>query len=57
MNGDQTLINSPLMEERETVPARFKVSATGMTSIDLVPEDGGASINFDHANWVDLELQ
>jgi len=53
---DKELFSSPLMEKGD--PAiKFSVSVEGRQEVELIVEDGGDGINFDHADWVNLRLE
>jgi hypothetical protein len=54
--GDKVLSTSPLLKGGMKA-ASFSVPVNGLSKLTLSVEDGGDSINSDHANWVDLRLK
>ena len=49
------LFTSSLMQ-RDTSAAKFEVALAGSQYVDLIVEDGGNGIDYDHADWVNLRL-
>lgn len=49
------LFTSSLMQ-RDMSAAKFEVSLAGSQYVDLIVEDGGNGIDYDHADWVNLQL-
>jgi transglutaminase-like putative cysteine protease len=55
-SGDQTIIQSGLLRAGDhAVP--FECNVAGLQSIELVIQKGSASIDYDHANWVNLDVR
>jgi hypothetical protein len=49
------LFTSTLMQ-RDMSAAKFEVAVAGSQYVDLIVEDGGNGIDYDHADWVNLKL-
>ncbi len=49
------LFTSSLMQ-RDMSAAKFEVALAGSQYVDLIVEDGGNGIDYDHADWVNLQL-
>ena len=49
------LFTSTLMQ-RDMSAAKFEVALAGSQYVDLIVEDGGNGIDYDHADWVNLKL-
>lgn len=56
MDGQKVLFESPLMKGGMKAVA-FSAPVKGLSVLTLVVEDGGDNFNWDHADWVNLNLE
>jgi hypothetical protein len=55
-NDKGAVLFTSLLMQRDMSAAKFEVAVAGSQYVDLIVEDGGNGIDYDHADWVNLKL-
>ena len=55
-NDKEAVLFTSTLMQRNMSAAKFEVSFARSQYVDLIVEDGGNGIDYDHADWVNLKL-